>query len=180
MKRKTKNVSISPLAKGQRWPGPNEPVGENSARLAVKKGNPAVLARYLRQHTRDIIILAIADMIDPLGKSIIKLVPNHRRGRGRPPKRKIRKGYRGCDCRGTCCGKNERQANWYARLHKASRRGSERRNQTKSKNHQTPQRIMKEIINRALFGTEFYWRPVALSHIHWNTISYRNYDGVKT
>jgi hypothetical protein len=66
-------------------------VDEHFARLAVNKGNPAVLARYLRHHPRDIIILAIADMIDPSGKSTIKLVPKHRRGKGRPPKRKIRK-----------------------------------------------------------------------------------------
>jgi hypothetical protein len=61
------------------------------ARLAVKKGNPAVLACYLRQYTRDIIVRAIANMLDPQGKSEIRLRATMRRGRGRPPKTKFRK-----------------------------------------------------------------------------------------
>ena len=84
-------VSVSPLPKGLHWPGPNDLVDATYARLAVKKGNAGVLARYLRQHTRDIIVREIATMLEPQGKSEIRLVPTMRRGRGRPPKSKVRK-----------------------------------------------------------------------------------------
>lgn len=62
-------VSVSPLPKGLHWPGPNDLVDATYARLAVKKGNAGVLARYLRQHTRDIIVREIATMLEPQGKS---------------------------------------------------------------------------------------------------------------
>ena len=71
--------SASPIRKGgKRTAKPNV--------MAVK------LARSLREHSGgDGLILTIADMIDPLGKTTIQLVPKHRRGKGRPRKRGIRK-----------------------------------------------------------------------------------------
>ena len=89
---KNKRLSVLPLAKGLHWPQPSEPLTDDFARLAVNKGAPAILARYLREHNGgDRLIVFISNMIDPSSNSPIQLVPKYRRGKGRPSKSGIRK-----------------------------------------------------------------------------------------
>ena len=92
MTRRKCEPSVKPLPKGLVWPEPNEILTDDFVRLAIKKGNPAILARYLREKGgADPLVRHIADILDPASKEEFRAELTSRRGRGRPPKGKLRK-----------------------------------------------------------------------------------------